>query len=66
MPMITIEMFEGRTQDQKRKLVEGITQICQETCDITPESLHIIIRDMNPENWAHAGEIIADRRAKKT
>ncbi len=32
MPLITVELFEGRSVDQKRQIVEGLTKTM---CDIT-------------------------------
>lgn len=60
MPIITIDMLEGRTLEQKRELAEVITR---EVCRITnapPEAVTIIIRDMPATNLAKAGRLRYD------
>ena len=42
MPMIRIEMFEGRTADQKRACAEAVTKAWCDTCGGTPQSVQII------------------------
>jgi 4-oxalocrotonate tautomerase len=63
MPTFRIEMFEGRTAEQKRELVAAITQ---ETCRVLgcdPGSVDIIITDVKRENWATAGVLWSDKTA---
>ncbi|NIV94004.1 4-oxalocrotonate tautomerase, partial [candidate division KSB1 bacterium] len=37
MPAIFVEMFEGRTVEQKQQLVEGITDVVVKTLKVDPE-----------------------------
>lgn len=60
MPAIHIEMFEGRTLDQKRAFVEAVTRVTCETLGAKPESVDIIITDVKRENWANAGKLCSD------
>ena len=51
MPLITVELFEGRSVDQKRQIVEGLTKTM---CDITggkPSAVQVMIRDVPKSNW---------------
>ncbi|MGI2335306.1 MAG: tautomerase family protein [Dehalogenimonas sp.] len=59
MPVINIEMHEGRTIAQKKLLVEGITA---EFIKIgTPaEKVTIIFRDVPKHDWANAGKLAAE------
>jgi 4-oxalocrotonate tautomerase len=60
MPMIHVELFEGRTIEQKREFVEVITR---ETCRILkcePTAVDIIFQDTKKSNWAHAGKLISE------
>ncbi len=60
MPIVAIDMWEGRTVEQKRKLVAGITTVMTETLNITPETIQITIRDYPKHNWAVAGKLATD------
>ncbi|MBM3615661.1 MAG: 4-oxalocrotonate tautomerase [Alphaproteobacteria bacterium] len=60
MPMIRIEMFEGRTEEQKRACAEAVTKAWIETCNGKPESVHIIFTDVAKSDWATGGRLMSD------
>ena len=57
MPTFHIEMFEGRTPEQKKRLVEEITRVTVEVLGGSPTSVDIIITEVKRENWATAGKL---------
>jgi len=61
MPIIHVEMFAGRTSDQKRALVKELTDGFIRSCGGKPESVQVIIEDVTKENWAVAGELMSDK-----
>ena len=61
MPVVTVEMWEGRTIEQKRRLVKAITEAMVEHADARPDALHVIIHDVPPQNWGLAGVLGPDR-----
>lgn len=62
MPTIHIEMFEGRTDEQKRALVKRVTEACVETIGASPESVDIILRDVKKSEWATGGVLWSDKK----
>ena len=60
MPLITVQMYEGRTIEQKRELVEAITEAVVRIAKTTPEATQIIITDIPKHNWASAGKLASD------
>ncbi|MBN9116560.1 MAG: 4-oxalocrotonate tautomerase [Pandoraea sp.] len=62
MPTFHVEMFEGRSIEQKRAFVKAVTEAAVATIGCTPESVDIIITDVKPENWATAGALWSDPR----
>jgi 4-oxalocrotonate tautomerase len=62
MPTVQIDMFEGRTIEQKRMLVEKVTKAIVESIDTKPENVKIVIRDMPRENSATAGILAIDKK----
>ena len=60
MPVVTVNMWEGRTVDQKRQLVESITSSF-EKIGTPKEAVHIIIKDIPKHNWAHGGKLVSER-----
>ncbi|MBZ5662360.1 MAG: tautomerase family protein [Acidobacteriia bacterium] len=65
MPDVHISWLEGRTVEQKRKVVERITQILAEEAGAKPESTHIVFVDVPHTNFASGGVLVADK-IKKT
>ena len=57
MPVVTIDMWEGRTVEQKKQLVEGITSVITTKLGISPEQVTIIIKDNSKHNWATGGKL---------
>ena len=57
MPTYHIEMFEGRTPEQKKKLVQEITRVTVEVLGGSPDSVDSLITDMKRENWATGGKL---------
>ena len=64
MPTYHIEMMEGRTVEQKRKLVEEITRVSVEVLGGSPESVDILLFDVKPSDWATGGELWSDKAKK--
>lgn len=61
MPIVQIELFEGRSVEQKRLLAKKVTQAITESIGAPAESVSIIIRDMSKENYAKAGKLAIDQ-----
>ncbi|MBA7670325.1 hypothetical protein ES703_78470 [subsurface metagenome] len=60
MPIVTVEWWEGRTVEQKKKLVEGITSVIADM-GVPPEAVHIIIKDNPKHNWASGGKLASEK-----
>jgi len=62
MPLIQVEMFEGRTPEIKREFVEVITR---ETCRVLkcePGAVAIIMRDVKKSDWASGGVLFSEKK----
>lgn len=62
MPTYHIEMLEGRTIAQKKKLAEEITRVTVEVLGGSPEAVDILITDVKRENWATGGKLWTEPR----
>lgn len=56
MPYVTVKMFEGRTDDQKRALCEKVTEAVVETTGARAEAVVVFIEEMTKDNYAVAGK----------
>lgn len=54
--IIEITMFQGRSKEQKRALIEIITKKLGERLEIIPTDVFIIINEPPNENWGLGGK----------
>lgn len=55
MPFAQIFMIEGRTEEQKKAVIEKVTQALVEAVNAPKESVRVWIQDVPKENWGIAG-----------
>lgn len=60
MPIVQIDMLNGRTLEQKRELVKKVTEAIVETANCPADAVTIIIREMQQENLGKAGKLRSD------
>lgn len=65
MPIIRVEMFEGRTTAQKRALAARLTDAIVEEAGAKREAVRVIFTDHSKADWAIGGELVADREARE-
>ena len=63
MPTYHVEMIEGRSIEQKRKLVQEITRVTVEVLGGSPDTIDILITDVKRENWATGGKLWTEPRS---
>lgn len=59
MPVVTVEMWEGRSIEQKKQLVEGITDTLVKI-GVPSDAIHVIIKDVPKHNWGHGGKLASE------
>jgi 4-oxalocrotonate tautomerase len=64
MPTIRVELFEGRTTDQKRALAQALTEATVRTLGGSPDAVDIIFHDVRREDWATGGVLWCDKPAR--
>jgi len=56
MPVIIVRTFAGKTKEQKRKWIEGITRVSMEVTGVKDPSVYnVIIEEIPKENWGKGG-----------
>ena len=60
MPIIRVEMFPGRTADQKRDLARELTDGFVRACGGPGDRLHVVITEVERENWGDGGELMVN------
>ncbi|MEP7110259.1 MAG: 4-oxalocrotonate tautomerase family protein [Ferruginibacter sp.] len=57
MPYIKIELTrEGVTREQKQILIKGVTDLITGTLNKDPHLTHVVIQEIDLDDWGYAGE----------
>jgi 4-oxalocrotonate tautomerase len=61
MPVVTIQMWEGQSVENKRQMAKGITDLMSPYMNDRPDKITVIFQEVPLESWASGGELSADR-----
>jgi 4-oxalocrotonate tautomerase len=61
VPNVTIEWLQGRTLEQKRKVIAGITDLLVEAADARREAVQVTFIEMSKDSWGRGGLLGIDR-----
>ena len=61
MPIVTVQLFPGRTTEQKREMAQVITDAVVRIAKTTPEATHVIFQDVSRSDWAEAGTLMSEK-----
>jgi 4-oxalocrotonate tautomerase len=64
VPFVIVEIWQGRTVDQKRNLVKAITQAMVDHAGCKPDHLHVVIHDTPKDSWGRNGVLGIDMEEK--
>ncbi len=62
MPIINVQMFEGRTPEQKRAFVKALTDASVETLGCSPDAVDVILTEVKKCDWATAGKLWSEAK----
>lgn len=66
MPVIQINLMQGRTNEQKKRLAEKVTDAVIEALGVPRETVRILIHEMGPYDFAVGGVPMAERNSAPT
>ena len=63
MPYVNVRLTEcGATKEQKSRIVEEITQTLSTVLDKNPAVTHVVIVEIDPDNWGYGGKLVSEIR----
>ena len=65
MPTIRVELFEGRTPQQKAALAREITEACVRVLGGSADSVDILFYDVARHDWATGGVLWSEKTPAK-
>ena len=63
MPTIRVELFAGRTVEQKRALAAALTEATVQTLGGSADGIDVLFFDIERHDWATGGQLWADKTA---
>lgn len=63
MPIVQVSLLAGRSDQQKKKLLSSITEAVVNSVGGSPDSVRVIINEINPSHWSVAGIPFSERES---
>jgi 4-oxalocrotonate tautomerase len=64
MPYIQVQITKGATREQKAQLVKEFTETLVKVLGKKPEHTHIVIQEIEEQNWGFAGVLTDEYRGR--
>ena len=69
MPHVSVKLAKaagapGATSDQKAKIIKGVTQVLVDALGKAPETVQVLIDEVDTDNWGKGGESLTVRWEK--
>lgn len=61
MPTIRVEMFEGRTPEQKKEFVKALTEAAVATLGSSPDAVDVLLFEIKKSDWATGGVLWSEK-----
>jgi 4-oxalocrotonate tautomerase len=61
MPTIRVELFAGRTVEQKRALAQALTEAAVRTLGGSADGVDVLFYDIERHDWATGGQLWSDK-----
>ena len=56
MPIVRIELLQGRTPVVKNELIARVTDTVVTTLGVDPDQVRVLLYELPPEHWAVGGQ----------
>ncbi|MFD2166342.1 4-oxalocrotonate tautomerase family protein [Thalassotalea euphylliae] len=60
MPYVNVQITKGATRAQKAEIVADITNSLQRVLGKKPEHTHVVLQEIEEEDWGYAGMLTDD------
>lgn len=55
MPIIQVQVLEGRSDEKIKELIAGITEATVRILEVNPEQVRVIVQPVPPKFWGTGG-----------
>ena len=60
MPIINVQMMEGRPKEKIAEVIQNITNTVSETLDAPKENIRVIVTESPKTHWGKAGKPMSE------
>ncbi|MEH7254449.1 4-oxalocrotonate tautomerase [Neobacillus niacini] len=60
MPIINVQMMEGRPKEKISEVIQNITNTVSETLDAPKENIRVIVTEIPKTHWGKAGKPMSE------
>jgi 4-oxalocrotonate tautomerase len=60
MPLIQVHLLKGRTDQQKRRLIQELTNVMVDVLGSDPVRVNVVVNEVDAENWGRGGVPLSD------
>jgi 4-oxalocrotonate tautomerase len=60
MPIVQIQMLEGRDDEKKRQVIAAVTNALAETLNAAPETVRVVIQEIPKTQWGVGGKTMKE------
>lgn len=57
MPILDVTLLTGRTSEKKEALIKELTEATIRALDVPPESVRVLLREIEPHHFAVGGKL---------
>lgn len=65
MPLIEVTIVAGRTPEQLRALISGLTRAAHDAVGAAVDSIRVVVREVPATHWAAGDVTIAERKSRE-
>ena len=66
MPYINLQITKGASREQKARIVKEFTETLSNVLGKKPEHTHIVIEEIEEENWGYSGVLTDEFRKTRS
>jgi len=60
MPIATVQILEGRSDEQKARLIAAVSQAISESVGAPPDSVRVIVVEVPKTHWGVGGKTMKE------
>jgi 4-oxalocrotonate tautomerase len=65
MPIVNIQLLEGRPEEKIKELISQVTETIVGTLNVPKETVRVLVNELPKTHWGIAGVAVSDRTDRK-